>query len=168
MMVKKVIGSVLLAGLMGMLVYGAVNRTLAKSNPSEEFVTGTNWLDTITGKDQAAFEENHEQAGGYGRQIRVDENVFNGDGRGNAYRQGQALATRDMLTLEGVVKSVSVDTLTINIEDGYQWEIGGRAWWFAQESGFSAKAGDKLNLTGFYGTEDHFETARLENPSVVR
>lgn len=167
MMVKKVIGSVLLAGLMGMLVYGAVNRTLAKSNPSDEFITGNEWLDALTGKNQAYLDENPGQAVGDDRQAQANESGALG-WQSNAYGQGKASTTREMLTLEGIVESVSVDVLILNMDDGSQLEIAGRAWWFAQESGFSAQTGDKLNLTGFYGTEDHFETARLENPSVVR
>ena len=135
-MLKKVVFGLLVVGLIGILVAGAVTRTLAK--------TGT--------------EEGYGRGQGTGRSVASSQGeiIRSGDQTGT----GQA-EVDEWLTLPGTVASVDADVLVVETAGG-EVTVENRGWWYAQEQGFAAQIGDELVLTGFYENED-FEVGQIEN-----
>ena len=72
---------------------------------------------------------------------------------------------KEWLTIQGTVASVDANTLVVLTTDGEQVTVEGRAWWFAQEQGFSAQVGDKVTLTGFH-EDDHFEVGQIDDATT--
>jgi len=89
----------------------------------------------------------------------------NGQGREDAPgdRTGSGAArVEEWLTFQGSVVSVDADTLVVQTTGGGQVVVGNRAWWFAQDQGFSARVGDEVVLLGFYEGED-VEVGQIED-----
>jgi hypothetical protein len=84
--------------------------------------------------------------GGYGGQGRRDAP---GDQTGT----GQA-NLEEWLTLQGTVVRVDADTLVVQTTSGEKVSVENRAWWFAQEQGFSTRVGNQVTLVGFYEGDD--------------
>ncbi len=82
-----------------------------------------------------------------------------GDGTGT----GQAQVD-EWLTLQGTVTSVDADALLVQTDAGEQVTVENRAWWFAQDQGFTAQAGDRVSLLGFYEDGD-FEVGQIDDLS---
>jgi hypothetical protein len=136
-MTKKIVLGIVLFGLIGILVAGAVVRTAAKAGDSAEAHGGY-------GRNG----ENQELAG----TPRSDSDVEGLAGRGG-YGDGTGTgqsAVDEWLTLEGSVVSADTDTLVVQTTDGEQVVVENRPWWFAQEQGFTAQSGDQVTLTAFY------------------
>jgi hypothetical protein len=82
---------------------------------------------------------------------------------------GQAQVDR-WVTLQGTVSAVDGNALVV-ASDGQEFIVENRAWWFAQDQGFSAQVGHQVTIVGFYeevpstGSGQHFEVGRLENAS---
>jgi len=135
-MAKKIVLGLVVVGLIGILVAGAVTRTLAKTGTEE----------------------------GYGRGQGNGQSVANS--QGDIIRDGDQTGTGqaevdEWLTLEGTVTGADADLLAVETADG-EVMVENRGWWYAQEQGFIAQAGDEVVLTGFYENED-FEVGRIEN-----
>jgi hypothetical protein len=92
--------------------------------------------------------------GGYGDAGREDAP---GDRKGT----GQA-DVGEWLTLQGTVASVDSNALVVQTRDGEQVTVENRAWWFAQDQGFSAQVGDEVRLTGFY-EGDELEVGQIDD-----
>ncbi len=149
-MFKKILIGGLLLGLIGVLVAGAVMRT--------------------TSVTSAAQAHGH----GYGRNSEINaEAHLTGQGSGGRWGQGNAqnpaapagaglAQANDWLTIEGLVQSVDANALVVKTASGEQVTVENRSWWFAQEQGFSAQAGDRVMLQGFYEGDD-FETVSITN-----
>ena len=135
-MLKKVVLGLLVVGLIGILVTGAVTRTLAKTGDEE----------------------------GYGRGQGNGQSVANSQGditrNGDQTGTGQA-EVDEWLTLSGTVTSADADVLVVETADG-EVMVENRGWWYAQEQGFAVQAGDEVVLTGFYENEV-FEVGRIDN-----
>jgi hypothetical protein len=174
-MIKKILGIGLLVGFTGVLIAGAVNRTLAKSGENEHVA--------IERQDNSG-QANRGSGGGFGngngQATHDDSEGFGGKqeqqfqlSQGNGYRAGgQAVGQGGGLTqavegtsLEGVVASLDDISLQVTLADGNVLELVDRPWRFALESGFSAQPGDALRLTGFYDDYGVFEVSQLENLS---
>ena len=104
--------------------------------------------------------------GGYGGQGRGDVPAINSTGQANV---------EEWLTLQGTVVSVDADTLVMQTDSGEQVSVQNRAWWFAQEQGFSAQVGDQVTLVGFYESDDPstssrhlFEVSRVDDATNGR
>jgi hypothetical protein len=92
-----------------------------------------------------------------------------GSAQGDQTGTGQA-QVEGWIQLLGTVVSVDADALVIQTTSGEQIVVENRPWWFAQEQGFSARAGDEVTLTGFYEGEDSstgsgqgFEVGRIDD-----
>ena len=129
-MLKKVVLGFLVVGLVGILVAGAVTRTLAKTGTEVGYGRGQ-------GNDQGDITRSGDQTGT--GQAEVDE----------------------WLTLSGTVTSADVDLLVVETASG-EVTVENRGWWYAQEQGFAAQAGDEVVLTGFY-ENDLFEVGQIDN-----
>jgi hypothetical protein len=91
------------------------------------------------------------QSGGQGRE----------DAPGEQSGTGQA-QVEAWLTVQGAVVEVGADALVVQAVGGEQVAVENRAWWFAQEGGFSAQVGDEVTLVGFYEGDD-FEVGRIDD-----
>jgi hypothetical protein len=169
-MLKKIVLGTLLVGLIGILVVGAVIRTMDKTERVAEasgrgygrngaeagtYAAGGSTRLTTGGSGQGrgGFGQGGNQ-GGYGGQGREDAP---GDQTGT----GQA-NVEEWLTLQGTVVSVDADTLVVQTVSGEQVTMENRPWWFAQEQGFSAQSGDQVTLIGFY-ENDSFEVGQIDD-----
>jgi hypothetical protein len=80
-----------------------------------------------------------------------------GDQAGNSQAQ-----VEEWLTIQGTVVKADADALVVQMVGGEQVMVENRAWWFAQEQGFSAQVGDQVTLVGFYEGDD-FEVGQIDN-----
>lgn len=144
-MFKKILVGMLVVGLIGVLVVGAINRTNARTATDE--ARGQGW-----GRSNATTEST---TGGRGR----------GGGWGRANATGDPLAAAQMnesVTLQGTVVSVDENAMIVQTDAGEQVVVENRPWLYAQESQFTAQIGDRVRLSGFY-EDDTFEAAQIEN-----
>lgn len=164
-MVKKTLLITLLVGLIGVLTAGAIIRTLDKTEnvaeargagygrggseaagyPAAELGQGLDPSGETRGRGGYG-------RGGYGGEGRVDAP---GDGTGSG-----AAEVDEWLRIDGTVVSVDGDALVVLAEDGTEIVVENRAWWFAQDQGFSLQVGDEVTLVGFYEGDD-FEVGQI-------
>lgn len=151
-MIKKILIGTLLAGLIGLLVFGAINRTLAKNNE--------------TSLRENEYIHNQEAPGG--------EQIQRGQGRGPsseehailAEPQGAASYSENWTTFLGTVLDVEPDSLTVKEDNGEMLILEGRSWAYAGEQGFIPEVGERLAITGFTDDNGVFEAAQLSNRST--
>jgi RNase P/RNase MRP subunit p29 len=156
-MFKKIILGALLAGVIGVLVVGAVVRTNATSG---EGAGGNGGRGRAT--EVAAAEANGQNGGG-----RWNETSTGANGRGGRWAQGSAVeqplggqgagqgapladtAAEDWLTVTGTVVSATADLVEIETGAGEVIPLEGRPLSFALEQGFTPHEGDEVTLSGF-------------------
>lgn len=186
-MAKKIIMGVLFLALVGALVAGAVNRTVAKSadtNNTEQ--RGAGWaaraqedgtvlaanLEGRGGRNQAVADETHV-AGQGGQGQRQPLNTQQGGGRDSQAAGGQAIQARGNAnqastlpaqTVEGIVLSIDDSQMTLLTEQG-EVELADRAWRFALEQGFMAEVGQRVRVSG-YDENGAFAAAQMLNIST--
>ncbi len=156
-MVKRILIGTLFVGLIGFLAAGAVIRTLDRTGPAAA----------------AASEETREQTGqGRGRDAeaagecgvdgpKTEGTDLRGQGNGNADRRatgeqvgaGQA-EVDEWVQISGAVVAVDAEMLTVQLPDGNQLIVDGRAWRYVQEQGFAISVGDEVTLIGFFENGD--------------
>jgi hypothetical protein len=185
--IKKIVLGVLLVGLIGVLVAGAIVRTVDKAGQVAEArgsESGLGGYEAAGERERDCDEEKGDQdglgqggtqgQGGLGQGGGEAAGVGNG-GRGQG-GQGSAVSEAapgsgagcgeaqvdEWVRLQGTVASVGEDALVMLLDSGEQLTVENRPWWFAQEQGFSARAGDEVVLDGFY-EDDHFEVGQLNN-----
>ena len=191
-MIKKIILGTLFTALIGFLVFGAVNRTIAKSTDirNETEGGGRNQAlndgnlnnvnqQTPLGKNQQLNRAETDSEYGNGRQGATEN-----DGLGNGYNRsenqqglGNGLSkddtdrngTPDQQATAGEWQAytgqvVIVDPVMILVEtsDGKQIEIEGRAWSYAQEMGFTTAVGNTLQINGFH-EDGEYKVATIED-----
>jgi hypothetical protein len=161
-MLKKIVLTTAFISLIVILVAGAVIRTMdRRALVAEAQGPGYGWGN---GKAGAYATGGSDQGcGGYGQG--GNRGSYGGQGRedapGDQTGTGQA-NVEEWLTLQGTVVSVDADTLVVQTANGEQVTIENRAWWFAQEQGFSAQVGDQVTLVGFYENSD-FEVGQIDD-----
>jgi len=158
-MLKKIVLGTLLVGLIGILVVGAVIRTMDKTERVAE-ASGRGY-----GRNGA--EVGTYAAGVSGQGFGQDGNRGGYGGRGREDAPGDQTGTgqanvEEWLTLQGTVVSVDADVLVVQTVSSEQVTMENRPWWFAQEQGFSAQVGDQVTLTGFY-EGDRFEVGQIDD-----
>jgi hypothetical protein len=150
-MLRKVVLGTLFIGLIGILVVGGIVRTMDRTERVAK-AQGYGY-----GRDQVGECEEGESGqgrGGYGGQGREDAP---GDQMGTGQDNVEG-----WLVLQGAIVSVDPDTLVVQTDSGQQVVVENRAWWFAQEQGFSAQVGDQVTLTGFYEGGE-FEVGQIDD-----
>jgi len=138
---KKIVLGVLLFGLIGLLIAGAVVRTVAKTGDraetrggygrNQELVESSPDTDAVEWPGQGSAGERTSGRG-----------VGSGDGTGQAQ-------VGEWLTLEGTAVSVNEDALVVQTTAGDEVVVENRPWSFALEQGFNAQPGDQMTLTAF-------------------
>lgn len=172
-MLKKILLGTLFIGLIGVLVAGAVIRTIDKTERVAE-ARGYGY-----GRDHDEADECAEGESGQGRgrgNGGVDAYAAGGSGRGRGEYGGQGFVVSPQpngredapgdqtgtgqanvekwLMLQGTVVSVDTDTLVVQATNGEQTTMENRPWRFAQEQGFSTQVGNQVTLVGFYEGDD--------------
>jgi hypothetical protein len=161
-MAKKIILWSIYAGVVGVLIFGAVVRTEAKSDQDNSQVkvglerispespdlngSGNRW-------DKEGEENNHSEQGS-GR-----------NGSPSSTGEEALLAENkdhDETSLMGIVISLDSKSLLVEIDQGNPLEITRRPWRYILESGLALEVGDMLGIDGFYENGD-FEIVRLTN-----
>jgi hypothetical protein len=162
-MFKKVLLGLLAAGVVAILIVGAVNRTASRTG---ETVTGGNGR---RGGDGVAVEsldpgilggETRGQGNGGGRRSQAAAGVAQ-PAEGLAVSQ----AIMEWQTIDGVVAGVATDLLTVHATDGQTVEVEGQPWAFAQQAGFAPQVGDSITLVG-YDEAGEFKVAEMMNTST--
>jgi len=177
-MIKKIFLGALFLGLAGVLIFGAVNRTIAKSieTPLAKGEGGGRQLEGSIETDHQGghgqFESNaaggthetHDHEGdcsgnlseSYGPTNKLGGSL-GGQRRGGGGRNsddsiaGHSEAeTASWITVEGSVVSADAEALVVSTADGETVVIEGRAWRFAQELGFTARVNAPITVVGFY------------------
>ena len=186
-MIKKVFVGVLLAGVFGLLVLGAVNRTIAKSTESGPLAliegNGGGKGNEVNIRSEIPLAE--KETAGYGSgsgngnvQSPLDEtgygrgrdNVSGGLGGGGRDEStpddGLSLGLADAGIWESPITvtldSVTTDLWIVSNDEGFDLSIEGRALSFMVDSGFQVEVGDVLVLEGFY-EGDKFEVGMITN-----
>ena len=149
-MVKKIVLITLFVGLVGVLVAGGINRTIAKTSDGNE----------THGQDAGAVESDTGHNGN-GSQ---DSSGGGGGNQGATNGSGRA-AVDAWLEFAGTAVAVDNEALEVELESGEELSVTGRPWRFALENGFAAAPGDALVLTGFYDG-DLFEVGAIANQST--
>ena len=147
-MIKKIVLWSMYGGVVGLLVFGAVNRTEAKA-------------DAGTGQAKSASESNDYQ---------TNRQEYQGDGLAAGLGSGQPAEIRrrgadsvsefDWETqaneedhvfdsLRGTVKSISEESVEIELATGEILLVEGQAWRYALSAGFNISRGNRVEVTGF-------------------
>ena len=183
---KRIMLATVFVGLIGILVVGAVGRTMDRTARVVE-AQGRGYGRDLgeasqglgTGYNQGierGQDDQDPQSGSLGQGLgRISEDqtglgqgresgtLGQGLGSGSGNQSGSDQARVDeWLTVQGTVISVDEEELHVQADDGILMVVGHRPWSFAQEQDFSAQAGDEVTLTGFYEGEE-FEVGRIEN-----
>jgi hypothetical protein len=93
---------------------------------------------------------------------------YDGEGRSDAPGDGNGTGLAEVnewLTLSGVITGIDAGLLTVQLDNGELVEMMGRPWTFAQEQGFTAGAGDRVTVVGFY-EGDEIEVGQIDNDST--
>ena len=169
---KKIVSGILFISVIGLLIFGAINRTIAKSetpiasglNRSEQIANTVTSEDlTINGgiglgrnnKNKSAQTGNFNEgncegeAGYYSNNNKQVQSQRLGQGKNNnSGTIPSEIAT--IVSQEGRVESVSEESLAITNVDGHSLVIEGRAWRYALENGYTIQPGEQVRITGFY------------------
>jgi hypothetical protein len=162
-MIKKIFTGALLAIVFGLLILGAVNRTLAKSNKDSPYALNTNLAidqgkGSSHGSSSFSKEEQQEWIGNETNGVRQEQNNFErseNDGFGDGLASVEKWVTRT-----GQVASITDELWVIELSDGNLLEFEGRMLSYLIQQGFSANIGDTLTMTTFFNN-DHYEVGQI-------
>ena len=143
-MIKKITLWALFAGVVGLLVFGAVNRTSAKAGGEDP-------------RGNARVEEEN-----------TEQHSRRGFGNSDPERQEADdlhLAENEdheWVNLSGFVAALDEGSLLIEVDAENPLVVSGRAWRFIQEEQFKISIGDQVTLKGFYENEE-FEVSEIND-----
>lgn len=189
---KKIALYTTFAVVAGLLVLGAVNRTLARN----ELVAGENGGGAGRGASRSVAEQGFGHGAGSGSENATGEvgqsaeaarqgRGENGGGNGQATRDGAAAASRnggqnlqggggrgqsveaaaqtyEWQQVTGEVTQMDDTQMTLRLADGTDLLVEGRPWQFAQQAGFQAQVGNQLQVRG-YLEDGEFKVGALLN-----
>jgi hypothetical protein len=153
-MLKKIVVGLIVTLLSGGLIYGAINRTQAKSEqasnetPSRQYANRNEPQTSSTDEDgersgqnmQREFGKNNED-----QRSQVEEIV---QSRGNE-RVGAAEVS-EWVSIFGTVLEVSEDAILVLTDQGDELVLEGMTLRYTQEQGFYTSNGSTVRLLGFY------------------
>jgi hypothetical protein len=177
-MIKKIFLGALFLGLAGVLIFGAVNRTIAKSTetPLAKGEGGGGQLEgSIDTDHQGGHGQFESNAAGGAHETHDHEGDCSGDlseshepgselggswdgqrrggggmGSGGSIAGHSESETASWITVEGSIVSADAEALVVSTADGETVVIEGRAWRFAQELGYTASVNTPITVVGFY------------------
>ncbi len=181
-MLKKIGLWILIAGFSGFLIWGAVNRTMARDDQSHDAdTTGQGYGRSSEMRDAEASESRGETGQQWGRTNNtLSSDADTGDSLSAGRRTGQtgegdrggsttsqnqtADHPDDWEQVFGEVLSVNETALYLALPDAETFVIEGQSWRYAQALGFTAQIGDEISISGFL-ENDEFKIGSLENMS---
>lgn len=162
-MIKKIFVGVLLFAIFGLLIFGAVNRTLAKTGGTSPLQTSENLnqqRNDSFGERIAYVSDDRHGAANLQDPLsnhQIEEAGVGGLDKGRVKVDAWVIET-------GVVVSVDTNVWVIQLDSGSDLEFEGRMLSYLIQQGFSANIGDSLILTGFYKDEG-LEVGQVYNTS---
>ena len=142
-MIKKMAMWSVYVLIVGLLVFGAANRTSAKTDQGLLF---GNMDEIIAGRGQAAGSSgSNDENGNYAAS---DHEVI--------------IEEHDWVWLSGQIARVGAEALVIQIGTEGDLEVEGRSWRFAQELGYVPVEGNDVVVSGFYENGE-FEVATIQD-----
>jgi hypothetical protein len=166
-MIGKGIVGVVIAVVMGGLIMGAINRTTSRNANSRNINAENHESGSLGVQNGEGYGGGRNGGQGEGDEVEAsdfqeDQVGIHGFASNETAGKGIAVGVNGWIEAVGVVTGLEADLLEVQLADGSVIEVSRRAWWFAQEQGFSASIGDGVNLSGFF-EGDEFETAKLDN-----
>jgi hypothetical protein len=181
-MLKKIVIGTLFIGLIGILIYGAVLRTNAKTSNDESgsgqgtglgrgrannAVVADASVTYGQGQGQGQGQKQGTSDAGQGQNA-----SGSGQGRGQAARaaseQPVDVPETDRVTewqiVEGTVISAGEQALVVELTDGSQLLVEGQPWVYAQSQAFMPQANDQVVLTVFE-EDDELKAGHIDNTS---
>lgn len=156
-MLKKIILWTFYAAFVGVLIFGAVNRTMVKVGDDGGVQNG-NAVERALARNLES--EQNDQT--YGQKDSAAPQLDGIVGDGNVEIEGHDTAEHEWVTLTGTVSSIIPRGMTVAASNGQQIEVTRKPWRFAQEQGFAPQVGDQITLDGFYENGE-FEAACLND-----
>lgn len=156
-MLKKIVVGVIVTLLSGGLIYGAINRTQARSDqassekPSRQYANRNELLESSTAERGERSGQNNQRGFGQGvdgRGSQVEKIVRPG---GN--EQAGAAEVSEWVSVFGTVLEVSEEAILVLTDQGDELVIEGMTLRYTQEQGFYTSVGNQIRLTGFYENE---------------
>jgi hypothetical protein len=141
-MLKKIGLGILMIMVTGILVFGAVNRTIAKTG--DESTGGA----FSGGRGQTDLRDESQQERSFA--LQNEGRGLGVTGSGGGEQVNPQANPEEWATYTGSVVSFDETLLVVKLEDGSQLEVEGRAWAFAQEVEFQTQVGNRLSLQGFF------------------
>ena len=151
-MLKKIILWTLYAGLTGILIFGAVNRTSAKIG---EPVPREN-ADSVDYQSRGGGQGSGQGGNGSGQSLNGDDHESSELGENEDHV---------WVTLSGTIFSLSSEEMQVVMDSGEIVNVADRGWRFALEGGFDPHSGDQVVLRGFF-EDGAFETGEINNLST--
>ncbi len=153
-MVKKILMWTGYAALVGLLVFGGVIRTSAKTDQNISQVDGQT--------EEGVFAQPRGGQGNGQREINTGQSQTSADQEDSGLGEDE-----DHLgvSLSGVIQFFSTDEMQMGTGSGEIVQIADRAWRFALELGFDPHIGDQIVLQGFFENGE-FETMEIKNLST--
>ena len=191
-MIKKIILGILLVGTVGFLVFGAVNRTLAKTNDSQLLANGSGGNGNGGRNQSLAISQTSNEKNGDPVQLnqqlnRSEVNTSYGNGKNKQLNSADLTTTNgngqnrqggnqtgvpdpqatvgDLANYEGIVTSFESDLIIIEATDGTEIVIEGRALSYLEEIGFTTNIGTSYAITGFY-EDGEYKIITLQDQST--
>jgi len=139
-MLKKIVLWTLYTAFVGVLIIGALNRTVAKNGGDDSALNG------VADRQFVSSAQNLSQP------------VKGSNNENNAHDDTE----HEWVTITGTVSSILPRGMLVADDAGQLIEVARRTWRFAQEQGFTPQIADQVVLDGFY-ERGEFELARLTN-----
>lgn len=163
-MFKKIVVGIVISAISAGLIYGAINRTTARSDHSveerqsqqESHRSGRGDFTSNEGKIWLNVDEKQN-----GSQVRGRQGTRNAESSPDqvAENTGQ-IEVKDWISLIGTVNLISDDVVQVQTEDGELITIEGMPRRFAEEQGFLLQEGMRVELMGFF-EGDEFEVGEI-------
>ncbi len=159
-MFKKILIWSIYAGVVGLLIYGAVIRTEAKTQ-GNKFQPEGRLEDESLGQEGGGggWSRNGEESRGRAGEGSGRNGSSSGSGDEVNLAEDQE---HDWISLAGVVSNLDAESLWIETGQAENLEITGRTWLFISESDILISIGDQVELSGFY-EDDEFELALIQD-----
>ncbi len=155
-MVKKIVLGSLFVGFIGVLIYGAILRTNAKTSSGSMEGHGAG---TGSGRGRASITEITEVTISRGQ----------GQGRNQTERTTneplasiQSERVSEWQTVEGTVSSIGSEAMVVELADGRQVLVEGQPWLYAQTQPFSPQVGHQLVMQ-IFEEDDELKPGQIDN-----
>jgi len=163
-MIKKIILGVVVLGISTGLIYGGVNRTIARADTGEQENQSEKNLSLNVKRnlEERNLSPKRSQGQGNGR-INDISGQQGGGNKSESDNDNSGEELKDNISFSGIISQADGELLVILSEKGGEVVIEGRSWRFVIDAGFPAEIGDSITLNGFYETADEFEVSTIEN-----